>query len=157
MHFDTRDHPQTWDIADYLLAESRERGDVPTPLKLQKLIFYADAWHLALYGTESTPERFQAWVHGPVALSQWHRFKAYRWKPIDEEIERPNIDANLAAHLDEIVDVFGSETATALEIMTHQEKPWLEARGDLPDDAPCNNYISKKTTEDFYRQVYEQG
>ena len=150
-----RDYQETHDIADYLIAESRERGDLLTPLKLQKLIFYADAWHLALYGNEATPERFQAWVHGPVALSQYHRFKENKWRPILDEIDRPEISQNLAEHLDEIIDVFGSETATALEIMTHEERPWIDARCGIPDDEPCKNYIDKELTRAFYAEVAE--
>lgn len=147
---DTNDFPETQRLADYLIVESRERGEVLTPLKLQKLLFYADAWHMVLYDAEATPERFQAWVHGPVALSQWHRFKDYRWKPISEDIDRPDLGEDLSGHMNEIIDVFGSETATALEIMTHQEEPWISARAGLPDDEPCNNYIDKQFTKQFY-------
>ena len=149
--------PASDELADYLIVESRERGDLLTPLKLQKLMFYADAWHLALHGEELTPERFQAWVHGPVALSQYHRFKENKWRPILDEIERPDLSQKVIAHLNEIVDVFGVETGPALEIMTHQEKPWIEARGGIPDDQPCNNYISKETTRSFYAALAEQN
>ncbi|MCH4542915.1 DUF4065 domain-containing protein [Ochrobactrum sp. A-1] len=51
-------------LADYLLSEMREHGEILTPLKLQKMMFYADAWHLALYDQEITSEPFKAWVHG---------------------------------------------------------------------------------------------
>lgn len=137
-------------LADFLIVESRERGDLLTPLKLQKLMFYADAWSLALYDRELTAERFQAWVHGPVALSQYHRFKENRWRPILDEIDRPKVTDAIANHLCEIVDVFGVETGPALEAMTHQEFPWIEARGGIPDDQPCNAYIDKNTTKAFY-------
>lgn len=147
--------PASFTLADYLICESRERGELLTPLKLQKLMFYSDAWHLALYEQEITAERFQAWVHGPVALSQYHRFKDLKWRPIEAEIERPKIDDRLKTHLDEVVDIFGSESAVALEIMTHNERPWLEARGNLPPDEPCNNYISKETTKEFYRSLVQ--
>ena len=140
-------------LADYLLAEMRERGEVLTPLKLQKMMFYADAWHLALYDREITGEKFKAWVHGPVLISQYHRFKDFRWMPITSEITKPEVSPDLKSHLDEIIDIFGSETAVALERMTHQEAPWLEARGDIPDDEPCDNYISKKTTAEYYRDL----
>ncbi|WP_139975853.1 type II toxin-antitoxin system antitoxin SocA domain-containing protein [Ochrobactrum sp. CGA5] len=140
-------------LADYLLAEMRERGEILTPLKLQKMMFYADAWHLALYDREITGEKFKAWVHGPVLISQYHRFKDFRWMPITTEIKTPEISPELKAHLDEIVEIFGSETAVALERMTHKETPWIEARGDLPDDEPCDNYISKKTTAEYYRNL----
>lgn len=156
MFAQTTEHQNSWAMADYLISASRERGELLTPLKLQKLLFYADAWHMALYGDEATTERFQAWVHGPVALTQYHRFKEYRWRPITEEIERPDISDELAHHLDEIIDVFGSETATALEIMTHQEEPWLRARGGIPDDQPCNNYIDKDLTRNFYGAIAEE-
>lgn len=140
-------------LADYLLSETRERGEVITPLKLQKLMFYADAWHLALYDIDITGEKFKAWVHGPVLISQYHRFKEFRWMPITKEIQRPETDEKLAAHLNEIVEIFGSESAVALERMTHLETPWLEARGDIPPDEVCENYISKETTTKFYRDL----
>ena len=130
-------------IADYLLDECRERGEALTPLKLQKMLFYADAWHMVLHGDELTNERFQAWVHGPVALSQYHRFKEYQWRPIGADIQRPTLEAGVAEHLDEIIVVFGSETAVALEQMTHAELPWIEARGTLQPHEACNMYISK--------------
>ena len=140
-------------LSDYLLSEMRERGEILTPLKLQKMMFYADAWHLALYDREITGECFKAWVHGPVLTSQYARFKDYRWMPITSDIKKPETSENLARHLNDIVDIFGSETAVALERMTHQETPWLEARGDLPDDEPCDNYISKATTAEYYREL----
>lgn len=147
--------PESARLADFLITESRERGELLTPLKLQKLMFYADAWHLALYDAELTPERFQAWVHGPVALSQYHRFKEYKWRPIMAEVDGPELDERERNHLVEIVDVFGSETASALEMMTHRERPWIAARGGIPDDEPCNNYIDKGITRDFYRSLAE--
>ena len=144
---------QSEKIANFLILESRERGDLVTPLKLQKLLFYADAWFMALYDEELTTEKFQAWVHGPVALSQYHRFKENRWHPIIDEIEKPHFDKRTEKHLNEILDVFGSETGTALELMTHSELPWLDARGGIPDDEPCNAFISKEKTKKFYQAL----
>lgn len=158
MTFAIATHPDdtaSRNLADFLIVESRERGDLLTPLKLQKLMFYADAWSLALYGNELTPERFQAWVHGPVALSQYHRFKENRWRPILDDIQKPQYSEAVTAHLREVVDIFGVETGPALEIMTHQERPWIEARGGIPDDEPCNNFISKDVTKEFYASLAE--
>ena len=140
-------------IADYLLVESRERGELLTNLKLQKLMYYADAWHLALYGEELFSEPFKAWVHGPVLLSQYHRFKHFGWREITDEVSKPELDERVSAHLDEIIDVFGSETAVALEIMTHEERPWIEARAGLGPTEPSQAVISKATTRSYYRQL----
>lgn len=140
-------------ISDYPLYECRERGELLTNLKLQKLLYYAQAWHLALKGQELFPEDFQAWVHGPVLLSQYHRFKDFKWRPIDTAVSRPELDPDLYAFLDEIIDIFAAETAVALEIMTHRERPWIEARGELPIHEPCSNYISKQTMAEFYKSL----
>jgi uncharacterized phage-associated protein len=141
------------EIANFLLAECRERGENLTNLKLQKLLYYADAWNLALYDRELFTEEFQAWVHGPVLVSQYHRFKQYKWQPITEDVAKPELPEALAKHLSEIVDVFGSENAVALELMTHRERPWIEARGDTPETEPSNVRISKVTTRDYYRTL----
>ncbi|MXO72363.1 DUF4065 domain-containing protein [Altererythrobacter buctensis] len=146
-----------FDVADYLIAECRERGEILTNLKLQKLLYYADAWNLALRDEPLFDEEFKAWVHGPVLLSQYHRFKDYRWHPITEEIEKPAIGDVLAGFLDEIIEVFGSETAVSLELMTHREAPWIEARGDTPPTEPSTATISKETMKHFYRGFAANG
>lgn len=141
-------------VANYLLAESRERGEVLTNLKLQKLLYYSQAWFLALQDKELFEEDFRAWVHGPVLLSQYHRFKDYRWRPILDDIEFPDgIPTAAQEHLDDVLDVFGTEPATALEMMTHREAPWLEARGNLPAHEPSSAVIKKETMKRFYRSL----
>lgn len=138
-------------VADYLLAESRERGEVLTNLKLQKLLFYAQAWHLALQGEPLFDEDFQAWVHGPVLPSQYRRFSNYEWRPIVEEVARPHFDTGaIEAFLDEIIDVFGTESAVVLEQMTHRERPWIDARGDIPMDVPSQARIDKAVMREYY-------
>lgn len=157
MRFEAKGMQQSNRLADFLIMESRQRGELLTPLKLQKLMFYADAWHMVIHNSEITPEKFQAWIHGPVALSQYHRFKAYKWRPILDDIVKPSFGAETDGHLIEIVDVFGSETGTALEIMTYQETPWLAARGGIPDDQPCSEFIDKELTKEYYGKIYRQG
>lgn len=140
-------------LSNFLLCESRERGEILTNLKLQKLLYYAQAWHLALFNQKLFDEDFEAWVHGPVLPSEYRRFRDYKWRPITEEVERPEIAKDLIDFLDEIVDVFGSETAVALELMTHRERPWMEARGDLAPAAPSTRTISKETMRDYYSEL----
>lgn len=141
-------------VADFLLEESRERGEVLTNLKLQKLLYYAQAWYIALNGDPLFEEDFQAWVHGPVLPSQYQRFRDYRWKPITEEINRPKFDVEgVEVHLTEIIDVFGCESAVSLELMTHREPPWQVARGDKPSDAPSQALIDKALMGDYYSSL----
>ena len=68
----------------------------------------------------------------------------------------PAIEAGgVTEFLSEIIDVFGSETAVALEVMTHRESPWIEARGNLPVDALSSNVISKLAMMNYYRALGE--
>lgn len=144
--------PET--VANFLLVESRERGEVLTNLKLQKLLYYAQAWNLALRDAPLFNEDFQAWVHGPVLPSQYVRFKDHQWRPLAVEATRPAYaDAVTTSHLVEIVDVFGTETAVALELMTHRERPWLEARGGLAAHEPSTAIIQKETMKTFFREL----
>jgi uncharacterized phage-associated protein len=145
------------ETADFLLVESRERGEVLTNLKLQKLLYYGQAWYLALRDRPLFEEDFRAWVHGPVLLSQYHRFKDFQWRPITLDVVMPTVDnQDIVDHLNEIIDVFGSETAVALELMTHREQPWIEARGGIPMEEPSNAIITKDSMRDFYRNLGNQ-
>ena len=139
--------------SDFLLCESRERGDVLTNLKLQKLLYYAQAWHLALKSKCLFAEDFQAWVHGPVLPSQYQRFKICEWRPILEEVTPPKLSPDLSCYLKEIVDVFGCETATTLELMTHNERPWKEARQGIPPDQQSTAIIPKELMKEFYQSL----
>lgn len=140
-------------VADFLLYESRERGELLTNLKLQKLLYYSQAWYLAIYNTPLFDEDFEAWIHGPVEPSQYHRFSRFRWQNITDDIVRPCFEKQVSDHLLEILDVFGSESAVALELMTHQEAPWIDARGDLPAEYSSKNIISKDSMGHFYKKM----
>lgn len=143
-------------VADFLLCFAQEHGDVMTPLKLQKMVFYADAWYMALNeGAELVSDRFEAWVHGPVARDLYARFADYKWQPIIEAVECPTLPDNVVEHLEEIYQVFGGFSAYELEQMTHQEEPWLQARGNIPDNAICQNVIDKALTATFYRSMMD--
>lgn len=143
-------------VADYLLCFAQEHGDVMTPLKLQKMVFYADAWYMALNdGNELIADRFEAWVHGPVARDLYIRFADYKWQPITSEIPCPELPKGVSEHLDEIYKVFGGYSAYELEQMTHQEEPWLLARAGMPSDVPCRNDIDKGVTARFYRGMMD--
>ena len=140
-------------IADYLLCESRDRGELLTPLKLQKLMYYAQAWSVTTLKNPLFEEDFQAWVHGPVLPSQYARFREYGWMPIDQNVTLPDLDGKTRAHLDEIVDVFGCESAVALEQMTHQEMPWLHARNGIASHEACKEIIKKDWMREYYSSL----
>jgi len=145
------------DIAKWILASvDRDAGDSITHLKLQKLVYYAQAWSLALRGKPLFDEELQAWAHGPVAESVFHEYRDFSWRAIPAPEEVPEIDADDAELVDEIVETYGEYSAKQLERMTHSEKPWMETRGDLPVEARSSRLIGKELMASFYRESYDQ-
>jgi uncharacterized phage-associated protein len=141
-------------VSDYLLTCGRSKGDVFTNLKFQKLLFYSQSWYLARFDHPIFQEDFEAWIHGPVLPSQYQRFRAWEWRPIDDDIRAPQaLPPKLTRHLNSIITTFGTETATALEMMTHQEAPWLRARRNIPNNAPSRAIITKASMRDYYRHM----
>src|ERR1700740_2126650 len=84
-------------IADYIISESRDRGDILTNLKLQKLLYYSQAWFLALHDRSIFDEDFEPGLHGPSLPAQYRRFRHLEWRPITEPIRRPIMNANVNA------------------------------------------------------------
>lgn len=71
------------DVARYFLAlADEEAGDLVSNLKLQKLLYYAQGFHLAMTGRPLFDEPIQAWMHGPVVPAVYHAFKVYGSGPI---------------------------------------------------------------------------
>lgn len=145
------------DIAKWILAGvDRDAGDSITHLKLQKLIYYVQAWSLALRDKPLFDEDMQAWAHGPVAESVFHEYRDYGWEAIPAPKTVPKIKKKDAEHIREVVEVYGEYSAKHLERMTHSEPPWLAARGDLPPEARSNKTVSKDAMSTFYKKVYQE-
>ena len=142
-------------VADYFINQAHEVGDPISHLKLQKLVYYAQAWYLALYGEALVDERFEAWVHGPVSPTLYQRFKGNSWSPIEADVGAPDLPPEVREHLAEIFEAYGGFSALDLERLTHAEEPWIAARGDLEPTAPSTNPISEDLMRRFYaaRQV----
>ncbi len=140
--------------AIWLIVHAERHGDCLTNLKLQKLLYYAQAWHLALYDTPLFDDELEAWVHGPVVPSVYREYKSFGWQPIYLDPERYAIalPEEVAAHLEEIYRVYGGYTGHQLELMSHNEDPWQVARGDLPMTEACSNVISPELMRNYYKQ-----
>lgn len=137
-------------VADTLIHLARERGltDVSN-LKLQKLLYYAQAWNLVFTGEPLFAEDIQAWVHGPVVPRVFRRFKALGWSTIESPV-CPHHNARLSGYLKSILTAYGALGATQLERLTHSEDPWKIARKGLPPDVSSNAVIAHKDMKTYY-------
>ena len=129
----------------------RDAGELITPLKLQKLVYYAEAWFLANFDQPLTNEDYEAWAHGPVVRSLYAKYRKFGWEALPaEKGERPPEDVSdfLAA----VYEEYGQFSAKKLEKMTHEEAPWVKSRGGLPSEAASSKIIPKLEIRNFYAE-----
>ncbi|MEN8218208.1 MAG: type II toxin-antitoxin system antitoxin SocA domain-containing protein [Pseudomonadota bacterium] len=109
-------------IADWFLASiDREAGDTISHFKLQKLMYYTQAWSLAINGKCLFDEDFEAWTHGPVLPSLWYRFKELGWDSIPPSAisSKCDISTEVVELLSYILNSYGNLSAKPLEELTH--------------------------------------
>lgn len=140
-------------IADFFISFAQKHGDYLTNLKLQKLVYYAQAWNLALNDKPLFDNDFQAWIHGPVCPSLYSKFKQYRWNPITEAPSDVTLPDVIEKHLIEVFDIYGQYSGYQLEQMTHAEAPWIDARGDALLDEASTAVIPKQAMKVFYSKL----
>ena len=144
-------------VSEYFIAKAdADAGDLMTHLKLQKLLFYAQGWHLALFGKPLFHCNFEAWTHGPVCIDAWNLYKHRRCESIGLESVKgaaKMLTDETKSFLDEVWRVYGQFSAKRLEDLTHQESPWIEARKGLPPEAVCHNVISMKSMKNHFKKM----
>jgi uncharacterized phage-associated protein len=148
-------------VANYFIDKSRRRfARGVGPMKLQKLIYFAHGWHLAITGRPLIDEPVEAWKYGPVIPSVYHEFKSYGREEIDFPAfqlaglnaekyvpQIPRDDSETLAILDRVWQLYGRLSGPKLSAMTHQpDTPWAKTwersqeqgkmRGaDIPDSS----------------------
>lgn len=146
-------------IADWFLCNmDLESGESISHLKLQKIIYYAQAWSLTLLNKPLFDEDIEAWTHGPVIPSVYKRFRESRWEALSVPASCPDIiEENIESLLKEISSVYGKFNAKHLENLTHRDGPWSDTRGDLPPEKASSRPIPKELMQEYYRSVYEKA
>ncbi len=145
-------------IANYFTCTiDREAGDSITHLKLQKLMYYAQAWSLVMFDKGLFEEDFQAWSHGPVLPSVYENYKQYSYDNIPICSCENNLTPEIISLLDDIKGVYGEKSAKYLENLTHSELPWIEARGGISIEMRSTTPISKTTMKEFYKKLHERN
>ncbi|MYG39972.1 MAG: DUF4065 domain-containing protein [Nitrospira sp. SB0677_bin_15] len=162
-------------IANYFLAHYGKKGI--SPLKLQKLIYIAHGWHLAIQEKPLVDDEFaEAWQFGPVFPSIYHEFKSFGSNPIPaneraKELrsdfnqeppvftwETPMIrenDKETPALLDRVWEVYSKYTASELSALTHQEgTPWHTVWNENP--GMKNMHIENDEIKKYYKRLSEQ-
>jgi uncharacterized phage-associated protein len=134
------------DIAAYVLLKKGEM----TAMKLQKLVYYSQAWSLVWDEEPLFADRVEAWANGPVvpALYEVHRgqFKVSRWPQGDPH----KLTAAQRETVDAVLGYYGDKTSQWLSDLTHAENPWREARGTLAPGERGSRLISHAAMHEYY-------
>lgn len=138
------------DVAAYILSSLGPMS----AMKLQKLVYYSQAWHLVWEERPLFDAPIQAWANGPVvyALYDQHRgrFSLDAWDGDGgrlSEAERSTVDA--------VLQGYGNLTAHQLSEMTHREAPWQIAREGLPEGSRSTSIISVASMHEYYHGLTE--
>ena len=135
-----------YDIAEWLVNKAARSQTELTSMKLQKLLYYAQGYWMALHdGAPLFPEEFRRLQYGPVCIEMLDEFPRRGSNHIAPEhcnfIGRP-LDEAVVGHLEKVWRTFAQLTPYQLSKMTHEESPWLET--------PENKVISKRSIYAYF-------
>jgi uncharacterized phage-associated protein len=141
--------------AKYLIGKSRSaapgsEASRMSPLKLQKILFFAQGWHLGIYGKPLFDDPVLAWKFGPVVQDVYATFRHFG----DQNIAMTDwhcstgaqvTDPEDKAFLDRIFAEYAVESASDLVERTHNTDPWLDAWG-----SPLSRVIPLPAMERYF-------
>jgi uncharacterized phage-associated protein len=135
------------DVAAYILQKV---GHSISTWKLQKLVYYSQAWSLVWDDRPMFGEPIQAWANGPVvpALYEAHRGQFDISSCPQGNPDRLDIDAKET--VDAVLDGYGDKSGQWLSDLTHQERPWRDARVGVPDGERSTNEITLLAMSEYY-------
>jgi len=144
-------------VADLILDFCQEHGDLVTNLRLQRLLYFAQGWHLGLHGKPLFREPLQAWASGPVQPEVYARFLPFGAAPIVVSRLQWHPPKQIADFIAELMEVYGRFSSFDLQRIACDEEPWREARKGLAHDEPSNSVIDTATMKRVYRGKSKQG
>lgn len=141
-----------FDVANYILNKI---GPI-TAMKLQKLCYYAQAWHTVWEEEALFNNRIEAWAKGPVSpeLYQWH--KGQFIVNIDSQLKKKCSNTLTSAQktsINAVLKGYGKYTAQELSDMTHNEAPWKEAHLECSASGNCEAVITVAAMHEYYSNL----
>jgi uncharacterized phage-associated protein len=140
-----------YDVARYITETNGEMS----AMKLQKLMYYAQAWHMVWEEEPLFTDDFQAWANGPVlpAIYDKHRGQFKVDKSFFKEGDSTKLTETETENINKVLGFYGDKTAQWLSNLTHQEDPWLNARGDTPVGAYSTAVIPISAIHEYYSSL----
>ena len=138
-------------VAKYLIylasqafvGDNKEREGI-TNLKLQKVLYFAQAYYLSKIGKPLFSDNIEAWEYGPVIPDVYHKFKSKGSNPIICEEDKSSLTDEDKETLKKVWGTFGGYSASKLVDITHAHTPWKEA------NQSASKIISHKAIKEYY-------
>lgn len=129
--------------------------DSMTHKKLQKLCYYAQAHYIATFNKKMIDTTFEAWVHGPVSPDLYHLYKKFGFSNIPQVSKKMfNTESQDYKFIKKIFEIYGSSSADELEILTHSQNPWINARENCQNSfTHSNKEITYEAMRDYYEPI----
>jgi uncharacterized phage-associated protein len=141
-------------IAKYFLAHfwDHEEGELISNLKLQKLLYYAQGFCLALHEVPLFEDRIEAWTHGPVVPVVYREYSRFGSSaiPEPEDFDPSLYNEGVRNLLDDVYSMYGQFSAWKLARLTHEEPPWRDAYELGP-----STVITPNALKDYFKTLIE--
>lgn len=121
-------------VANYILDVAEKAGISVTPMQLQKLVYFANGWHMEIFGGEKLVQNnFEAWQFGPVMPIIYHDFKKYGSSPITGRAFNPfsqqpwvvDLDEKQKKVIEDVIGLYGNMSGAKMSHLTHKKNtPW---------------------------------
>lgn len=131
-------------------GEEIKKGAI-TPLKLQKVLFFAQAASLVTRNKALFEDEFEAWQLGPAIRQVYKTFEKHKGNLIPaEEGSCENITPEIEIFLKKVWNTFGRYSSMELVEMTHSHAPWKDAF----DPKKRDTVIAKEKILEFYKGAF---
>lgn len=137
------------DVLDVAAAILENVGDT-TAMKLQKLVYYSQAWHLVWEEQTLFGDDIEAWANGPVVPALYRAHRGQFRVALIEGGWADRLSPDERSTVDAVCDAYGKLAASALVDLTHREDPWSNARRGVAPGVRSNNVIAVSDMAEFY-------
>ena len=137
------------DTANYILAK---QGRMST-MKLQKLVYYSQAWSLVWDEEALFRDKIEAWASGPVIK---RLYAAHRGEYAVSRIQGGDarkLKSDQRDTIDAVLDFYGDQSPQWLSDLTHMEPPWKDARVGLSPGTRGNREITRAAIAEYYSSL----
>jgi uncharacterized phage-associated protein len=140
-----------FDVAKHILEQ--QNSDM-TVMKLQKLVYYSQAWHVVWDENALFENEIQAWANGPVTVDLYNAHRGL-FKITAQSLENgasTNLNANEIETINKVLSYYGDKSAQWLSDLTHMEAPWIQARerAGVSEGHICQEVISLADMHEYY-------